>query len=50
MIYAGLGEKDQAFAGREDYLAGIKTDPRFDNLHSDPRFLDLLWRMKLERN
>jgi len=57
IIYAGLGEKDQAFAWLEKayaersfYLAYLKTDRRFDNLRSDPRFLDLLRRMKLEGN
>jgi hypothetical protein len=51
-IYAGLGSKDQAFArlqkafeDRADELVFLKADPRFDPLHSDPRFQDLLRRM-----
>ena len=46
VIYAGLGEKDQAFAWLEQaykersYLLAVylTTDARLDNLHSDPRF------------
>ncbi len=54
VIYASLGEKEQAFAWLEKALAerdgnlpdpGLKTDRLFDNLHSDPRFTDLLRRM-----
>ena len=54
-IYAGLGEKDQAFEWLEKSyedrsianLAEIKVDPQFDPLRSDPRFQDLLRRMNL---
>ncbi len=49
LIYAGLGNKDQAFAWlkracdeRDDWLAMLKVDPRFDSLRSDPRFQNLL--------
>ena len=52
VVYAGLGEKDQVFdslekAEREKItlLVYLKMDPRFDNLHSDPRFQDLIRRM-----
>ena len=55
MIYLGLGEKEQAFEwlnkqfDENPYrLTELKTNPRFDNLRSDPRFADLLRRMKLE--
>ena len=49
-IYAGLGDKDRAFAfldkAREercwDVAWQIKADPRIDNLRSDPRFQSLL--------
>ena len=49
VIYAGLGEKDQAFAlldraykDRSYYLAVyLPTDERLDNLRSDPRFAEL---------
>ena len=54
IIYAGLGDKNQAFAWlekafqeREGKLAYLKVDPLFDNLRSDPRFADLLRRLRL---
>jgi eukaryotic-like serine/threonine-protein kinase len=54
LIYMGLGDKDQAFVWlektfeeRPDILYDIKVGPRFDSLRSDPRFTDLLRRMKL---
>ncbi len=53
-IYIGLGDKDKAFvwldkafAERSGGLRQIKTDPIYDPLRSDPRFTDLLRRMKL---
>jgi Flp pilus assembly protein TadD len=55
VIYAGLGEKDQAFVwldrayrDRSYYLAEyLPTDARLDNLRSDPRFADLRKRVGL---
>jgi TolB-like protein/DNA-binding winged helix-turn-helix (wHTH) protein/Tfp pilus assembly protein PilF len=54
LIYLGLGHKDQAFVWlektieeRPDILWDINVGPRFDSLRSDPRFADLLRRMKL---
>ncbi len=54
LIYAGLGEKDQAFAWldkayeqRAFQLQWIKIEPRWDSLRSDPRFEDLLHRIGL---
>jgi Tfp pilus assembly protein PilF len=51
-IYAALNEKDEAFrllekAYREHaaWTAFMKSDPRLDNLRSDPRFGDVLRRM-----
>jgi len=53
-VYAALGEKDQAFQwleksyqDRGPEMTLIKVDPLFDNLHSDPRFADLVRRMGL---
>jgi serine/threonine protein kinase/Flp pilus assembly protein TadD len=55
VIYAGLGEKDQAFAwlnrayaDHSYYMAVyLTTDARLDNLRSDPRFADLRHRVGL---
>jgi TolB-like protein/DNA-binding winged helix-turn-helix (wHTH) protein/Tfp pilus assembly protein PilF len=55
-IYAGLGEKEQAFAWLERALAdrdsnltmpGLKVDMELDSLRPDARFADLLRRMGL---
>jgi tetratricopeptide (TPR) repeat protein len=51
-IYAGLGEKDQAFewlykAYEEGEWLSLKLDPFLDNLRSDPRFQELLRRLNL---
>ena len=55
VIYAGLGDKDQAFASFERAYADktsfmvthFKTDGYLDSLRSDPRFADLVQRMGL---
>jgi tetratricopeptide (TPR) repeat protein len=56
LIYAGLGEKDQAFTWldkayeeRAFELTWLKVEPRWDSLRSDPRFADLLRRMGLQQ-
>jgi adenylate cyclase len=53
-IYASLGEKDKAFQWlqkaydeHDAYLVRLKVDPAMDPLRSDPRFQELLARMKL---
>jgi hypothetical protein len=53
-IYAGLGDKDQAFvwlekayAERSDWMVTLTTDYRFDELRSDPRFGSLVRRLGL---
>jgi DNA-binding winged helix-turn-helix (wHTH) protein/TolB-like protein/Flp pilus assembly protein TadD len=53
-IYAGLGEKDQAFRWlekafeeRDIWLMNLKVDPVFAKLRSDKRFTDLLARAGL---
>jgi tetratricopeptide (TPR) repeat protein len=52
MIYAGLGEKDQAFKWldtayerRDKGMTFLKVDATLDPLRSDPRFQALLRRM-----
>ncbi|MBZ5505171.1 MAG: hypothetical protein LAO78_06775 [Acidobacteriia bacterium] len=54
LIYAGLGDKDKTFAwldkAYEEHsftLSNVKVEPRFDPLHSDPRFNELLRRIGL---
>jgi adenylate cyclase len=56
IVCAGLGETDQAFhwleqayAERSGMLVHINGEPRFDKLHSDSRFVDLLRRTGLAR-
>jgi serine/threonine-protein kinase len=52
MAYARLGKTEQVLAGLEEAyrqrdpgLSGLKVDPLFDFLRSNPRFQDLLRRM-----
>lgn len=52
LVYAGLNEKDQAFAWLEKayverFNPSILVRPAFDALHSDPRFQDLIRRLGL---
>jgi tetratricopeptide (TPR) repeat protein len=54
LVYAGLGEKDQAFTWLEKAyeehafkMAWLKVEPQWDSLRSDPRFADLLRRVGL---
>ena len=53
VIHAKLGEKDQAFAWlekafeeRQPWLQQFQFDPQFESLRSDPRFADLVRRIK----
>lgn len=55
MIYAGLNDKDRAFEwlerafeARSNKLITLKVDAEWDNLRPDPRFDDLLRRMRLK--
>ena len=54
LVHAGLGQKEEAFSwlGRafsekNEYLNYLLVDPRFENLHQDPRFNDLVRRIGL---
>jgi eukaryotic-like serine/threonine-protein kinase len=54
VLYAGLGDKEQAFAALErayavhDFqLQYLKVEPSYDSLRSDPRFDDLVRRVGL---
>jgi len=54
-IHEGLGEKERtfewlerAYAERDSNIIGLKVDQQFDQLHSDPRFADLLRRVGLQ--
>jgi hypothetical protein len=54
-IYAGLGDKDQAFAWlekayqeRSDWMVSLPGDQRFDSLRTDPRYAGLLQRLGLK--
>lgn len=54
IIYAGLGNKDEAFSylnracdDRSYYMPWLKVDPQLDSLRDDPRFEDLLKRVGL---
>jgi Flp pilus assembly protein TadD len=52
VVYAGLNDKDQAFAWLEKsfqyhsfFLSGLRLEPLLDSLHSDPRWNDLMLRV-----
>jgi eukaryotic-like serine/threonine-protein kinase len=51
-VYAQLGEKDRAFEWLDKAYRGrscmywLRQDPRLDSIHSDPRFQELLTKMK----
>jgi hypothetical protein len=54
MLHTEAGNKDRAIASLERawethmfLLPYINVDPVYDGLRSDPRFLDLLWRIGL---
>lgn len=53
-FYFAMGEKDEAFRWltrafdeRNPNVITLRTDPLFDDLRSDPRYLALLARLKL---
>jgi tetratricopeptide (TPR) repeat protein len=54
LVYVGLDWKDLAFEcldksvkAHEGFLALLQVEPMFDNLRSDPRYIELLRRMNL---
>ena len=54
VLYAGLGERDEAFRwlqkvedDRSEWFALINVDPRLDGLHGDPRFTRILRQVGL---
>ena len=54
VLYAGLDDKEQAFASLEKAYAEhdlqlqfLKVDPHYDSLRADPRFTDLMHRVGL---
>ena len=56
VLYAGLGERDEAFRwlqkveeDRSEMFAAVNVDPRLDALHSDPRFAGVLRSVGLGR-
>jgi TolB-like protein/Flp pilus assembly protein TadD len=53
-VYAGLGDKqkalewlDRAYQDRSTWMNGIKGDPLFQSLRTEPRFIQILKRMGL---
>ena len=56
LIYLGLGDRESSLAWletdynvREGALPYVRLDPRFDPVGSDPRFVMLLRKMRLQR-
>ena len=55
-FYAILGESDKAFASLEKaysekdlQLQFLRVDPAFDSIRNDPRFVDLLRRIGIDK-
>jgi adenylate cyclase len=54
-VYVGLGNRnqalewlDRAYEDRSSWMNGIKVDPLFTTLRSEPRFIGILKKMGLE--
>ncbi len=55
LVYNGLGEQNETFAWlergfqqRDPKMTFLKVDPKWNNLRSEPRFVDLMRRMNFE--
>ena len=55
LVYAGLGEKDRAldalekgYEERDVHMMFLKVDPRWDEYRTNPRFVQLMRRMRLD--
>jgi DNA-binding winged helix-turn-helix (wHTH) protein/TolB-like protein/tetratricopeptide (TPR) repeat protein len=55
LLYNGLGDKEEAlrhletgFEERNVQMVRLKTDPRWNNLRSEPRFVELIRKMRFE--
>jgi tetratricopeptide (TPR) repeat protein len=56
LVHAALGDNDaanaaleKAFEERSNWLVWLRLDPRWKGLHADPRFADLVSRMRFPR-
>ena len=54
-IYAGLGEREaaldhleKAFTERDSSMVFLKVEPKWDSLRNDPRFVELMRKMKFD--
>jgi len=56
LVQMGLGERhlaiaslEQGYTNRDQWMMFLKVDPGWDNLHSDPRFKELIRRVGLQQ-
>ena len=56
ILYVGLGDKEhaleqlhKAYEDRAGWIMDINVEPIFDSLRSDPRFAELVSRMKFPK-
>jgi hypothetical protein len=54
LVYIGMGRRDEAFSLLEESynlrlpnLANLATDPIYDDIRADPRFVELARKVKL---